>query len=182
MRSGRQTCALLQLLASPSSSVRADTHVAGGSFTVVLVTRNLPVAGVPFCIFLFVSRAFPSLCVKGFPIHTVRLQFTRRLAGSISGRIRSTSVDVQRIHILYSPCGPPPWRVALCRAWFTPWYFSAPAQRVIPRSYVVDVSDTRVVSRNDVSQDGFSLKHSAKVESVLPDNLFWPWNKTYYLR
>jgi hypothetical protein len=91
-----------------------------------------------------------------------------------------TLVDVPRIHILYSPCGPPPWRVALCRAWFTTWHFSAPPQIVIPRSYVVDVSDTRVVSRNDVSQDGFSLQHSAKVKSVLSESLFWPRKNAYY--
>ena len=70
--------------------------------------------------------------------------------------------------------------MALCRAWFTTWLFSAPTQIVIPRSYVAGVSDIRVFSRSDVSQYGFSLKHSAKVKSVLPDSLFWSWNKTHH--
>ena len=45
---------------------------------------------------------------------------------------------------------------------------------VIPRSYVVGVSETGIISRDDVSRVTFPPKRNVKMWRVVPDNLFWP--------
>jgi len=43
---------------------------------------------------------------------------------------------------------------------------------VIPRSYVVGVSETGIISRDDVSRVTFPPKRNVKMWRVVPDNLF----------
>lgn len=45
---------------------------------------------------------------------------------------------------------------------------------VIPRSYVVDGSETDIFSPDDVSRVTFTLKRNVKIWRVVPDNLFRP--------
>jgi len=48
-----------------------------------------------------------------------------------------------------------------------------------PRRYVVGDYKTGNISRNDVSRKRFSEKHSVKMKSVVPENLFRPRKNLY---